>query len=128
MEKQKRTVIKKEGLKTRLTIGIAFFALIIMIPGAYAYSLGLPALDLYTALVEYIFGSFWLAVFAVIGVMFVLMTVIGGLSAYTVIQYIVFFFFAISIGYARLFALAVFVITMFWFITQAVRTGNQASY
>jgi len=105
-----------------------FLLIIFLMPMVVAYELGLPAFDLYTALVDYIFGSFWLAVGFMIAIIFFILTVIGNLSALTSFEFVMFFFYAISIGYSSTTAIFAFVAIIVWAIFQVFRAGNTASY
>jgi hypothetical protein len=122
--KQKQSSIQKMN---RILAGM-FLIILSLMPMVMAYELGLPAFDLYTALVDYIFGSFWLAVGFMIGIMFFILTVIGNLSALTSFEFIMFFFYAISIGYSSTTAIFAFVAITAWAIFQVFRAGNTASY
>lgn len=62
------------------------------------YSLGFPMINLWDLFVEYLFGSFWVAVMFIILIFFVIL-MLGGVSYYTVIIFIMYFLLAMAIGY-----------------------------
>lgn len=59
----------------------------------------LAPLDLWTLFVHYTFGGFWFAVIGLILVMFVIMGILGRMSIYSVMWYLVMFVFAMALGY-----------------------------
>ena len=62
----------------------------------------IAALDLWTLLVENVFGGFWLTVVGLGLVQFIIMGVLGKMSIYTVTWIIVMFVVTLSIGYGYL--------------------------
>ena len=71
-------------------------------------------MDLWTLLVETIFGSFWLAVIGMVIIMFLIMAM-GRISAWTNLTYQGIFLFVMSIGYGyRLFSIIIWVGLMIW--------------
>lgn len=62
------------------------------------YSLGFPMINLWELFVENLFGSFWLAV-AFIALIFFVILMLGGISYYTVIIFMIYYLLAMTIGY-----------------------------
>ena len=62
------------------------------------YSLGFPMLSLWDLFVEQLFGSFWLAI-GFISLLFFIILMLGGISYYTVIIFMLYFILAMTIGY-----------------------------
>jgi len=62
------------------------------------YSLSFPMLNLWDLFVEQLFGSFWLAV-GFISLIFFIILMLGGISYYTVIIFMLYFVLAMTIGY-----------------------------
>lgn len=62
------------------------------------YSIGFPMINLWDLFVEQLFGSFILAVFFIALIYFVIL-MLGGISYYTVIIFLIFYSFAMAIGY-----------------------------
>ena len=59
----------------------------------------IAALDFFSLFVSYVFGSFWLAVIGLVLVMFIIMGVLGRISAYSAIWYGVMFIQVMALGY-----------------------------
>lgn len=59
----------------------------------------IAALDLWTLFVDYVFGSFFVAVLGVALLMFIIMGVLGRISIYSVTWYLIMFTLAMTIGY-----------------------------
>jgi hypothetical protein len=59
----------------------------------------IAALDFFTLFVQYVFGSFWLAVFGLSLVMFVIMGVLGRISIYSTMWYGLMFIQVMALGY-----------------------------
>lgn len=114
----------KLRIKRRLTFLWVSLIILLVTPGILGYAVGIPALDLYSVLVDYLFGSFWIATFAVIALMMFIMMVLGGLSLQTVLQYQMFFILAISIAYWRFAAMFSFVVIVSWTIYQIYKWVN----
>jgi hypothetical protein len=55
-------------------------------------------LDFWSLFVEYTFGSFWLAVIGIAGIMLVIMGILGKMSMFTVTWYLAFFLLAMTMG------------------------------
>jgi len=62
------------------------------------YSLSFPMLSLWELFVEQIFGSFWVAVLF-ISLIFFIILMLGSISFYTVIIFMLYFYLAMAIGY-----------------------------
>lgn len=56
------------------------------------------ALDLWTLFINYVFGSFWLAVIGLCLLMFIIL-MLGRISIYTSTMYIILFVLAMALGY-----------------------------
>jgi hypothetical protein len=61
------------------------------------------ALDMWTLLVTYVFGSFWLAVVGIALLMFLIMGWLGKISIYSCTWYIIMFLLAMCLGYGYAF-------------------------
>ena len=57
------------------------------------------AFDFWGLLVNYTFGSFWLAVIGLVVVIFVIMAVLGRISIWTVTWYLIMFMLCMTLGY-----------------------------
>lgn len=96
-EKWKQKLIRiRDKIKYPLLFAIAIIPLLGMIQ--HYYSLGFPMLNLWDLFVQYLFGSFWLAV-AFIALIFFVILMLGGISYYTVIIFMIYFLLAMTIGY-----------------------------
>ena len=60
------------------------------------------ALDFWNLLVSYTFGSFWLAVIGIALLIFVIMTVLGRVSIYSVTWYVIMFILCMTLGYGAM--------------------------
>jgi len=123
MEKEKNilTNLKKKILLTMV-------ACLALIPQVMAYSTVYLAPDLYGVFVESVFGGFWLSVLGLAFVMFVIMTLVGGLSMWTTLTYISFFVLAMAIGYTQpIIIIPMWSILIIWSIIQWSRWINQTS-
>jgi hypothetical protein len=103
MEQEKPKETLKEKLiriRDKLKYPALFILAIIPLLGMlqHYYSLAFPMLNLWDLFVEYLFGSFWLAVGFIILIFFVIL-MLGGISYYTVIIFIIYFLLAMTIGY-----------------------------
>ena len=56
--------------------------------------------DLWTLLVIYVFGSFWIAILALALLMFIIMGILGRISIWTVTWYLLMFVSVMCLGYA----------------------------
>jgi len=56
-------------------------------------------LDFWTLGVQYVFGSFWLAVIGIALLIFVIMGLLGRISIYSTMWYCIMFLLAMTIGY-----------------------------
>jgi hypothetical protein len=59
----------------------------------------IAALDLWTLLVGYVFGNFWITVIAMALVLFIIMGVLGRISIYSTMWYCIMFFTCMTLGY-----------------------------
>lgn len=57
------------------------------------------ALDLWTLLIEYVFGGFWMAIAGLCAYFFIVMGVLGRMSVYSVTIYMMMFVLAMTLGY-----------------------------
>jgi hypothetical protein len=62
------------------------------------YSMSFPMLNLWELFVEQIFGSFWVAVLFIMLIFFIIL-MLGGISFYTVLIFMIYFITAMAIGY-----------------------------
>ena len=103
----KQTTKPKETLKEKLIrirdkikypvlFILAIIPLLTMIQ--HYYALGFPMLNLWDLFIEQLFGSFWLAV-GFISLIFFIILMLGGISYYTVIIFMLYFLLAMTIGY-----------------------------
>ena len=86
----------RDKLKYPALFVIAIIPLLAMVQNYY--SLSFPMLNLWDLFVEYLFGSFWLAI-AFISLIFFIILMLGGISYYTVIIFMLYFVLAMTIGY-----------------------------
>jgi hypothetical protein len=103
MESNKpKLTLKEKWIKIRDVIKkpILFIILILPLMGLlqHYYSLGFPMLNMWDLFVEYLFGSFWIAV-AFIALIFFTILMLGSISYYTVIIFLLYFLLAMCIGY-----------------------------
>ena len=75
----------------------------------------LAALDFFGVFVQYVFGSFWLAIIGLALVMFVIMGILGRISIYSTMWYGIMFVQVMAIGYG--FVLITTVITLILLIS-----------
>ena len=123
MEKETK---QKTNLKEKMILMIGAF--LALIPSVMAYPVQYFAPDLYGVFVESVFGGFWLSVVGLAFVMFVIMTIIGGLSMWTTLTYLGFFVLSMAIGYTQPFILIpIWSFFIIWTIIQWSRFGNQYS-
>ena len=118
----------KKDLKKRFAWFFGIIFALLALPGVLAYPLGIEMLDLYSVMVEYLFGSFWMAIFVLMAIFFVILALIGGLSLFTTVQFVMIFLVAMMIGYSRETAVIAWVALIAWSIFQVVRAGNSTSY
>ena len=97
--KPKKT-LKEKLLEVRDKVKkpILYFLFLLPIIGLLGYSLGFPMLNLWDLFVEYLFGSFWLAVLFIMLIFFTIL-MMGGISYFTVIIFEIYFLLAMVIGY-----------------------------
>jgi len=62
----------------------------------------IAALDLYDLFVNYVFGSFWMAVIGIGLLLFIIGGILGRISIYTITWYCLMFIVAMTIGYGYL--------------------------
>lgn len=99
-----------------------------LLPSVLAYSVQYPAYDLYQVFVENVFGGFWLSVFALAGIMWIMMAIIGGISMWTSMTYNLVFVYAMALGYTNmLFLLPLWTFIIFWSLSQILRLINSPS-
>ena len=109
-----------------MSLGVA--SLLSLIPSVLAYANTFTAPDLYGVFVESVFGGFWLSIGGLAFVMFIIMALIGGLSMWTTLTYLVFFLLAMSIGYGfGILSVVLWTILMAWSVIQYSRFINQYS-
>lgn len=117
---------QKTNLKEKMILMIGVF--LALIPSVMAYPVQYFAPDLYAVFVESVFGGFWLSIAGLAFVMFVIMTIIGGLSMWTTLTYIGFFILSMSIGYTQpLIIIPIWSVLMIWSVIQWSRFLNQTS-
>jgi hypothetical protein len=123
--------MEKEKTKINILLNkimLMIFGILFFIPCVSAYSMPIPAYDLYQVFVENVFGGFWLSVIGLMFVMFVIMALIGGLSSWTSMTYCGLFLLAMGIGYMQpLIVIPLWAAVMFWSITQVIRLVNVQS-
>jgi len=85
----------KQILKLPLLVMVSMLALL---PTVIAYPITYPAYDLYQVFVEIIFGSVLLSIFGLAFVMWVIMTLLGRMSAFTTLSFGVIFIFTMGIA------------------------------
>lgn len=96
-------------------------------PVVSAYPLGLPMMNLWDALVENAFGSFWIAVLVLCIAMFIILSM-GGISGWTNLTYLGVFVLSMVIGYGQsLIAIPLWVALMSWSVSQILQYLNNSS-
>ena len=97
-----KETLKEKWIRIRNTIKYPVLFILAIIPILaflqHFYSLGFPMLNLWDLFVEQLFGSFWLAI-AFISLIFFVILMLGGISYYTVIIFMLYFLLAMTIGY-----------------------------
>ena len=117
---------QKTNLKEKMILMIGAF--LALIPSVMAYPVQYFAPDLYAVFVESVFGGFWLSIAGLAFVMFIIMTLIGGLSMWTTLTYIGFFILSMAIGYTQpLIIIPIWSVLMIWSVIQWSRFLNQTS-
>ena len=102
--------------------------ILLSLPLILAYPTTYPAYDLYQVFVENVFGGFWISVIGLMVIMFIILGLIGGLSAWTSMTYCGIFFLAMAIGYTQpLIIIPLWAMIMFWSATQLIRLINVQS-
>jgi len=82
-------------------------------------------IDLWTLLVVYMFGSFWIAVLAIAGVMWLIFTICK-VSQVTSMNFLLFFILAMAIGYGySTYAILLTIIFLIMSLSPLVKLGNQ---
>jgi hypothetical protein len=70
-------------------------------------------IDLWELLVEYVFGSYWITLIAIMITFFFIMCIYGNLSKETASETLMIFFLAMSIGYSLSLAILVIILMLF---------------
>jgi len=83
-------------------------------------------MDIYTFLVIELFGSFWMAMFASMGMMY-LIFIAGKVSQYTSLSFLTIFFMSMCLGYSSFYAILSVVLIMVTHIYAIPKLLNQAS-
>jgi hypothetical protein len=101
MNQQKQTT-KEKLIKIRDKIKYPILFILAMLPTLTIlqnyYSLNFPLMNLWDVFVEQLFGSFWIAV-AFISIFFFIILMLGGISYFTVVIFMMYFLLAMTIGY-----------------------------
>ena len=107
---------------------ISSLIVLVSTPSVWAYSVGIPIFDLWTILVEQVFGGFWLSTLFLMIIMGIIM-VFGGVSSFTIMVYESVFLFAMLIGYGyNIVTIPLFVMLVSWAVYQFARYINSSSY
>lgn len=122
--KQKETM-KEKLIRVRNRLKFPLLLLIAIIPllGLFHnyYSMSFPMLNLWDVFVEQLFGSFWVAI-AFISLIFFIILMLGGISYYTVLIFMLYFLLAMGIGYGYPIVPAFIAIFGTWYVaTQAFK-------
>lgn len=97
---------------------LLFLILLIPVLMLFAYTKAFPMMNLWDLFVEQIFGSFWMAVLF-IGLFFFIILMLGGITYYTVIMFMMFYILAMAIGYSfPLFSVGISAFAMMYFLYQ----------
>lgn len=100
-EKKKQT-LKEKWIRVRNLIRKPILLTLALIPMfsliQHYYALPFPMLNLWDLFVEYIFGSYWIAILFIAMIFFVIL-MLGSVSFYTVIIFMIYFFLAMALGY-----------------------------
>lgn len=124
-------MVDREGhgikMKSQRFISIAMLLFLAM-PFVLGYEVrtGLGSLNLWDVLIDYTFGNFWVAVFA-IAVLYFIILLFGGISSVTSIMFLAIFIGAMSMGYAPLYAVIVFAASVIFFLWQLVKIISDMS-
>jgi hypothetical protein len=101
-QEKKKETLKEKWIRVRDTIRKPILFILTLIPifglAQNYYSLGFPMLNLWDLFVEYLFGSYWLAIFFIALIFFIIL-MLGSVSYYTVIIFLLYFLLAMSMGY-----------------------------
>jgi hypothetical protein len=128
MEIKKIKIEKKNNLLKMRIMFLIIGTMLLFIPMVSAYSVTFPAPDLYQVFVEQVFGGFWTSVLGLVGIMFIIMGLIGGLSPLTTMTYCGIFVLAMAIGYGQaLIIIPMWAMILFWSMTQILRLVNVQS-
>lgn len=101
--------------------------LAILIPMVSAYPLGLPIMNLWDVFVENVFGTFWISIAALCGIMFIIL-LLGGISVWTNLTYQAIFVLAMVVGYGQaIITIPLWTGVMSWTFSQIIQFINQAS-
>ena len=103
MEEQIQTkpkTLKEKWLLLREQIRKPVLLVLALLPilGLLMYALPFPMLNLWDLFVEIVFGNFWIAIIFIAIIFFIILTM-GGISYYTVIMFMMYYFLAMAIGY-----------------------------
>ena len=99
----------------------AFVAALMSIQSVAAYPLALPMMNLWDLFVENIFGSFFVAIIF-IGLAFFIILMLGGISYFTVIAFLLFFYLAMTIGYGyAIFSGPIIFVGVIYFVYQGIK-------
>jgi len=84
-------------------------------------------MDLYTVFVENVFGGFWLSVLGLACIMgFILL--MGGISPFSIMTFLIIFFFAMSAGYGmEIVSIPFIVAVVIWGLFQVYKTMASSS-
>lgn len=91
---KEKLLLLREQIKRPVQLLLALLPIL----GLTLYALPFPMINLWDLFVEYTFGSFWIAVFFIALIYFILL-MLGGISYYTVIIFMLYYFTAMAIGY-----------------------------
>lgn len=103
MENNKpKETLKEKWIRVRNVIKKPLLLMLALMPLAGLaqnyYALTFPMMNLWNLFVEQIFGNYWTAIFFIALIFFVIL-MLGGISYYTVIIFMLYFFLAMSMGY-----------------------------
>ena len=97
-----KETLKEKWIRIRDKIKYPTLFIIAIIPLLgmlqHFYSLGFPMMNLWDLFVEQLFGDFWIAIFFICLIFFIIL-MLGGISYFTVIIFMIYFLLAMTIGY-----------------------------
>lgn len=119
-KKKNKLDLLREQFQKPVLLLLGFVAFIV----TTGYSLGFPMINLWDLFVEQLFGNFFVAV-VFIALIFFIILMLGGVSYFTVIIFLLFYFLAMAIGYGiPLITVAVVTFSVMYLMYQILKWWN----